>query len=274
MDMPALNPFSPQDASEDRPAHEPSMEEILASIRRIISDDQSLTAPRDQEQEKIVTASVVDLPIGAQPELREDVYAHKDEASPRTDPSETAPVSAEKNWPLPPAKVVSAPEIVERRDTFFKGPSTDPRILDLKPPVPAPKPAAARPAEFKPVESKPLETTAATSTYDDFEDMRLRRHLEEELEKPAAQPLFRPKAEPVSTRHETEPLVSPATDAAVATSFNTLFASRLMPSPEAVAEMTREMLRPMLKSWLDDNLPVMVERLVRAEIERVARGGR
>jgi cell pole-organizing protein PopZ len=32
------------------------------------------------------------------------------------------------------------------------------------------------------------------------------------------------------------------------------------------------MLRPMLKSWLDDNLPHMVERLVRSEIERVTRG--
>jgi cell pole-organizing protein PopZ len=28
----------------------------------------------------------------------------------------------------------------------------------------------------------------------------------------------------------------------------------------------------MLKAWLDDNLPTMVERLVRAEIERVSRG--
>jgi hypothetical protein len=36
--------------------------------------------------------------------------------------------------------------------------------------------------------------------------------------------------------------------------------------------MVREMLRPMLKAWLDDNLPNMVERLVRAEIERVSRG--
>jgi cell pole-organizing protein PopZ len=33
------------------------------------------------------------------------------------------------------------------------------------------------------------------------------------------------------------------------------------------------MLRPMLKEWLDDHLPDVVERLVRAEIERVARGG-
>jgi cell pole-organizing protein PopZ len=33
----------------------------------------------------------------------------------------------------------------------------------------------------------------------------------------------------------------------------------------------KEMLRPMLKAWLDDNLPPLVERLVREEIERVAR---
>jgi cell pole-organizing protein PopZ len=43
---------------------------------------------------------------------------------------------------------------------------------------------------------------------------------------------------------------------------------------DLIARTAREMLRPMLKQWLDDNLPVMVERLVRAEIERVARGGR
>jgi cell pole-organizing protein PopZ len=37
-------------------------------------------------------------------------------------------------------------------------------------------------------------------------------------------------------------------------------------------DLVREMLRPMLKTWLDDNLPRMVDRLVRAEIERVSRG--
>ena len=37
-------------------------------------------------------------------------------------------------------------------------------------------------------------------------------------------------------------------------------------------DLVREMLRPMLKTWLDDNLPSMVERIVRAEIERVSRG--
>ena len=60
----------------------------------------------------------------------------------------------------------------------------------------------------------------------------------------------------------------------VSQAFNTLIASRFLQSNDAMGEMVRDMLRPMLKAWLDDNLPILVERLVRAEIERVARGGR
>jgi uncharacterized protein len=37
-------------------------------------------------------------------------------------------------------------------------------------------------------------------------------------------------------------------------------------------DVVRETLRPMLKSWLDENLPDVVERMVEAEIERVTRG--
>lgn len=39
-------------------------------------------------------------------------------------------------------------------------------------------------------------------------------------------------------------------------------------------EITRECLRPLLKAWLDENLPGLVERLVREEITRVARPGK
>jgi cell pole-organizing protein PopZ len=41
-----------------------------------------------------------------------------------------------------------------------------------------------------------------------------------------------------------------------------------------VEQLVMEALRPMLKQWLDQNLPGMVEDLVRGEIERVAQGGR
>jgi len=36
-------------------------------------------------------------------------------------------------------------------------------------------------------------------------------------------------------------------------------------------EMVLELMRPMLKSWLDQNLPPIVERLVQKEVERIAR---
>ena len=42
----------------------------------------------------------------------------------------------------------------------------------------------------------------------------------------------------------------------------------------SIEDMTRELLRGLLKQWLDDNLPRMVEQIVREEIERVARRGR
>ena len=42
----------------------------------------------------------------------------------------------------------------------------------------------------------------------------------------------------------------------------------------SLEDVTRELLRGMLKQWLDDNLPPLVERLVREEIARVARNGR
>jgi cell pole-organizing protein PopZ len=70
------------------------------------------------------------------------------------------------------------------------------------------------------------------------------------------------------------PLMSVETDREVGASFQALAASLAAPDPQRVEEMTRDLLRPMLKSWLDENLPSLVERLVKAEIQRVARGGR
>jgi|HubBroStandDraft_1064217.scaffolds.fasta_scaffold51670_2 cell pole-organizing protein PopZ len=74
-----------------------------------------------------------------------------------------------------------------------------------------------------------------------------------------------------SPRNE-EPLLSPEANEAVVSSFEALSANLALRSAELADGLVREMLRPMLKQWLDDNLPTMVERLVRAEIERVARG--
>ena len=84
------------------------------------------------------------------------------------------------------------------------------------------------------------------------------------------------EAEPVSAanavQHSEEPLLSPEANEAVALSFGALSANLDVRSAELTDSMVRDMLRPMLKTWLDDNLPTLVERLVRAEIQRVARG--
>ena len=69
-----------------------------------------------------------------------------------------------------------------------------------------------------------------------------------------------------------EPLLSPEANEAVAASFGAFSATLAARSAEVADGLVREMLRPMLKQWLDENLPAMVERLVRAEIQRVARG--
>ena len=73
-------------------------------------------------------------------------------------------------------------------------------------------------------------------------------------------------------QRDEETLLSPEANEAVALSFGALSAGLDVRSAALADGMVREMLRPMLKQWLDDNLPTVVERLVRAEIERVARG--
>ncbi len=77
--------------------------------------------------------------------------------------------------------------------------------------------------------------------------------------------------EPGSRDGDGRTFVANARDGSAA-AFNALLASRFVQHSDAVIGLTREMLRPMLQTWLDDNLPDIVERLVSAEIERVARG--
>ena len=79
-------------------------------------------------------------------------------------------------------------------------------------------------------------------------------------------PAFEPASPPAS------PILSQTTVSAVESAFNTLAHTVLSNNARTLEDLVKEMLRPMLKSWLDDNLPAMVERIVKAEIERVSRG--
>jgi cell pole-organizing protein PopZ len=160
-------------------AHEPSMEEILASIRSIIADDREPAKP-----------VVKPAPAPSGPQI---VYSKNE-------------TPARVSEPAPPVEPHA------------------PKVVWSAPPV---EPAA-------PPSSIGLETSDS----------------------------------------EGGALLSPQADEAVTAAFEALSAGLAQQSAEFAENATREILRPMLKAWLDENLPSLVERLVRAEIQRVARGGR
>jgi hypothetical protein len=81
-----------------------------------------------------------------------------------------------------------------------------------------------------------------------------------------------PAYDPPSFEAPSQPILSQSTVSAVESAFNTLAHTVLSNNARTLEDLVKEMLRPMLKSWLDDNLPGMVERIVKAEIERVSRG--
>ncbi len=180
------------------------MEEILASIRRIIADDQA-TKPTEALPEP-EPDDVLDLAEVAQPVARPRAVVPEPE-----------------------------PETLDFDAIDFDAPAFEPE------PKPEPKPVAAAPA---PPPAAPPQ--------------------------PAVQPAARPR-EP-EPEFVPEALVSPSTDASVSGAFNLLAHTVLTQNARTLEDLVKEMLRPMLKSWLDDNLPAVVERLVRAEIERVSRG--
>ncbi len=184
------------------------MEEILASIRRIIADDQAATTQPKEEQH----AEPPSVGAAAPNEDLPDAAVH----------AEAPPNSTSE--PMRPRQ-----ETTETAESALREAVAKPEIRR----VVGPEDFAALAREMRP-----------------------------------------PRPRPAPSRESPDPLVSPVTDAAVSASFNSLAASRFLQSEEQIADMVRDMLRPMLKAWLDDNLPILVERLVRAEIERVARGGR
>jgi len=144
-----------------------------------------------------------------------------------------------------------------------------------------------------PARQAPPEPQQSHASYDDYEPAPTFR-APVRNEPPRARAPFRAEPEPVQRpvveqqirSFEALParpddfvdqpagLVSAGPDASVSSSFNALATSMMLQNSGVVEESIREMLRPMLKGWLDDNLPGIVERLVRQEIERMARGRR
>jgi hypothetical protein len=199
--------------SQAAKAQEPSMEEILASIRRIIADD-------------------------------------------------------EGKPPKPEAAAAPAPPpVVERA----------PPPRPVEPPQPAPPPVAAQPEPVADV----LDLTEAMAAIPPAPPQRSSSFRTIDGESDVVFSDRPPEPEPIRAVEEARrqftqttdrSLMSNSTMAAVDTAFSSLAHTVLGNNARTLEDLVKEMLRPMLKSWLDDNLPGLVERLVRAEIERVSRG--
>jgi cell pole-organizing protein PopZ len=204
------------------------MEEILASIRRIIADDQMIPLTRPSAPQADVPPASDEISATADDLSRaiEEATAdlsdldEADPAEPHDDLDEAAPQPA------------AAP----------------PPFGDLRRPVGPPR-QASRPAAPAPASPAAIDPPPAPA-------------------EPVSEPEEPQEPEPGDS------LLSATTGASVSSAFSALTTTMFLQNTGMVEEAVRELLRPMLKQWLDDNLPVMVERLVRAEIERVARGGR
>ncbi len=198
------------------------MEEILASIRRIIADD--------------------DTNKTAKP------------------PAPAPAISTRSTLPPPPAAVANTQDEVDAMLAKFDTRAAEPPasdVLDLTEAM-----AAAGSASKE---------TAAFRTIDVTSDVVFTDRPPE----PLAEPVLRSIDEPrrgVAPPPSDAALISASTVAAVDSAFNALAHTVIGQNARTLEDLVKEMLRPLLKSWLDDNLPGVVDRIVRAEIERVSRG--
>jgi len=80
-----------------------------------------------------------------------------------------------------------------------------------------------------------------------------------------------PPVHPVVDKPSRAGLLSHETNAAVGSAFNTLTQAARKQNSQTLEDFVREIIQPRLASWLDDKLPGLVERMVRTEIERIAR---
>lgn len=200
--------------SMNQPAklQEPSMEEVLASIRRIIADEDTAKA-RPPEPAPAPPAAAMVAPL---------------RTSPQPPPAPSPPV------PCPEPSVSLAPP-----------PATPAEELASDVLGPPPLAATASPS----IDGQPDVGFEESGREPESPDPRA--HLQVRTDRP---------------------LMSAATSAAVDSAFNSLAHTVLVQNARTLDDLVREMLLPLLKSWLDDNLPGLVERLVRAEIERLSRG--
>ena len=263
-------------------APEPSMEDLLANIRRAINEDAGSAArPQAGSQDQVISGSMRELRVRFDNDTREpasragEIRELRDRVSgqsgrkedvrnlPQLPPAPPKPsgfaelLRARQPEPEPePAETIEPEAVLSHEDYGAYGepePALRPAVIEDEPYYGDPEPEPLQ--SYVPPRPAPMRQPAATRSY---------------------LPAFNQRApqQPAYPR-EDETMLSPDASAAAANSFNRL-ADALMvraTGDRPIEEITRELLRSMLKQWLDDNLPPLVERIVREEIERVARRG-
>jgi cell pole-organizing protein PopZ len=244
---------------------EPSMEEILASIRRIIADDEA-KPPAAENPASAAAPAKPEKPAAAARAAKVPVM---NDIPPSAIPA--AQTAAARPAPPPPAAPAPAPVVSNNQDdidALLNGLDEATTPEEIRPPwpdgvvfeltddmaVPAPEPPQPSFHRVEPDEGD-LEFTETAGA--------------RALQRPRA---FEPP--PLESSAPPQQILSRSTVSAVESAFNTLAHTVLSNNARTLEDLVKEMLRPMLKSWLDDNLPGLVERIVKAEIERVSRGGR
>jgi uncharacterized protein len=254
---------------------EPSMEEILASIRRIIADDEAKPAAAEKPASPAVAAKPAapaakapvmkapvmnDIPPSALPVAK----AAAAKAPPPARPAPPVSVAA----PPPAAAPPAAPVVSNSQDDI------DAMLAGLD--------EATSEAEIRPAspEVEVLELTDEMALPDAPEPSFRKVDPQDDLEFTEAaaaravhrQPAYEPPPFETAAAPQAQQILSRSTVSAVESAFNSLANTVLSNNARTLEDLVKEMLRPMLKSWLDDNLPKLVERIVKAEIERVSRG--
>lgn len=232
-------------------AREPSMDEILASIRRIIESNEPLSL--DSFEDGFETKLDMDEPAA--------------DASEMAAPYLTADLSAQDNRPSTVTESASSTQPLSLADVAarVRGSAGRNTVADTQP-----APENVMPFRVQNKEEDKSEVGAETGS-EAFSEPMASKDTESEPEF-AVEPHVSPSV--TVSAPEVAGIVSPQVGQQVARSFDDLSQAIHATPRRSFDEIAQEMLRPLLQEWLDNNLPTLVERLVREEIERVARGPR
>ena len=226
---------------------EPSMEQILASIRRIIADDEAKPpiAEKPGSPSPSWAAAQSDKPVApsASPAMTDvPSQAAVANAAGSVLPSPRGPT------PSVPAASVGQGDV----DALLAGLSERTKLEEVRPPQPD--------EVFDLTDAMAVRTPPQQSSF-----QKVGWHDDVGFTESYGAPAFDP-AEPAFS----QPMLSQSTISAVESAFDTLAHTVL--NARTFDDLVKQMLRPMLKSWLDANLPGLVERIVKTEIERFSRG--